>query len=181
MSLTDCVCGQGSAVFCHGDLWHGACDNHSSGTRRVIHLGFACPSTRPQYEIAGALPDATRALYPRTSQLAPFQNRWRVPANYKSEGITEATPPAAKTDGTDIDAIPRSGSASKYQEPVFTGDEAKGVDPGLASDKPPSYKNPAMGAQKEYAEPPPSANLDVWDGPPDQKEETSKPYPDAAV
>ena len=119
------ICPAGSAVFCHGDLWHGACDNHSTGTRRVIHLGFACPSTRPQYEIAGALPDTTRALYPQTLQLAPFQNWWRVPANYKSEGISEAAPPAAKTEeGTETE--PSSASSQKYSEPVFTGDEASG-------------------------------------------------------
>ena len=74
-------CPAGSVVLTHGDLWHGACDNRSTGTRRVIHLGFACPSTRPQYEIAGALPQTTRERFPCMRQLAPFRNWWRVPAN----------------------------------------------------------------------------------------------------
>ena len=78
-------CSAGSAILVHGDLWHGAMDNHSSGTRRVLHLGFACPDTRPQYEIAGALPDETRALFPDCAQLAPFVNWWRVPASHRSE------------------------------------------------------------------------------------------------
>jgi hypothetical protein len=78
-------CRAGSVVLTHGDLWHGACDNRSMGTRRVIHLGFACPSTRPQYEIAGALPQTTRDRFPCMRQLAPFQNWWRVPANCETK------------------------------------------------------------------------------------------------
>ena len=69
----------GTAVLCHGDLWHGACDNRSTGTRRVIHLGFACTDTRPQYEIAATLPDMTRErLQPLIETLAPRRNWWRV-------------------------------------------------------------------------------------------------------
>ena len=46
------VCPEGSGVFIHGDVWHGGRANHSRSTRRVIHLGFSCPATAPQYEIA---------------------------------------------------------------------------------------------------------------------------------
>jgi|EP01047_Picozoa_sp_COSAG01_P027774 ectoine hydroxylase-related dioxygenase (phytanoyl-CoA dioxygenase family) len=77
-------CAAGSVVLCHGDLWHGCCDNHSAGTRRSIHVGFACDRTRPQYEIAATIPDATRdRLQPLVEQLAPRRNHWwRV--DYKS-------------------------------------------------------------------------------------------------
>ena len=49
------VCAAGSLVFVHGDAWHGGRANYSQSTRRLIHMGFACPNTAPQYEIAGAL------------------------------------------------------------------------------------------------------------------------------
>ncbi len=49
------VCPAGSVVFLHGDTWHGGRANYSQSTRRVIHMGFACPNTAPQYEIAGTL------------------------------------------------------------------------------------------------------------------------------
>ena len=63
----------GSLVFVHGDTWHGARDNNSSGTRRVLHLGFACPNTAPQYEIAATLPDSVRRrLGGLAEMLAPF-------------------------------------------------------------------------------------------------------------
>ena len=48
-------CRAGSVVFCHGDVWHGGRANHSQSTRRVIHMGFACPNTAPQYEVAESL------------------------------------------------------------------------------------------------------------------------------
>jgi hypothetical protein len=49
------ACGRGclQRCRCSGDLWHGGCANHAQvgTTRRAIHLGFACDSTRPQYDI----------------------------------------------------------------------------------------------------------------------------------
>ena len=54
------VCPAGTAIFLHGDIWHGGRANHSTSTRRAIHLGFSCPNTRPQYEIAGCLTATTR-------------------------------------------------------------------------------------------------------------------------
>lgn len=51
----------GSVIFVHGDTWHGARDNRSTETRRVLHLGFACPDTAPQYEIAATLPEQSRS------------------------------------------------------------------------------------------------------------------------
>ena len=54
------TCPAGSAILLHGDIWHGARPNNSKSTRRVIHLGYACPSTAPQYDIAGPLSAQTR-------------------------------------------------------------------------------------------------------------------------
>lgn len=54
------VCPAGSAIFLHGDVWHGARVNHSTFVRRVIHLGYSCPNTAPQYEIAGTLTPENR-------------------------------------------------------------------------------------------------------------------------
>lgn len=63
----------GSAIIVHGDTWHGACDNRSTGSRRVLHLGYACPATRPQYEITGTLSDAARRRMGRlVDRLAPM-------------------------------------------------------------------------------------------------------------
>ena len=45
------LCAAGTAVVCHGNTWHGGMENSSDSPRRALHLGFACPSTRPQYEI----------------------------------------------------------------------------------------------------------------------------------
>ncbi|NKB69087.1 MAG: hypothetical protein GKR89_18620 [Candidatus Latescibacteria bacterium] len=49
------VCPAGSAIFLHGDTWHGGRANYSTSTRRALHLGFSCPNTKPQYEVAGNL------------------------------------------------------------------------------------------------------------------------------
>lgn len=49
------TCPAGTAIFLHGDLWHGARANRSPSTRRVIHMGYCCPNTAPQYEIADSL------------------------------------------------------------------------------------------------------------------------------
>ena len=53
-------CPAGSLILTHGDLWHGGCANHAAQgvTRRAIHLGFACPATRPQYDISAAFAEA---------------------------------------------------------------------------------------------------------------------------
>ena len=40
--------------------WHGACANFSDGARRVLHLGFCCPVSRPQYEVSSTLSDEFR-------------------------------------------------------------------------------------------------------------------------
>ena len=57
------VCPAGTAIFLHGDIWHGGRANHSPAPRRVIHLGYCCPNTAPQYEIAGSLtPEVRRRL-----------------------------------------------------------------------------------------------------------------------
>lgn len=49
------VCPAGTAIFLHGDVWHGGRANYSTSPRRAIHLGYSCPNTRPQYEIAGSM------------------------------------------------------------------------------------------------------------------------------
>ena len=48
------TCPAGGAICCHGEVWHGGMANYSDGTRLALHLGFACPHTRPQYGIAEA-------------------------------------------------------------------------------------------------------------------------------
>ena len=76
-------CAAGSVVFCHGDVWHGGRANYSQSTRRVIHMGFACPNTAPQYEIAGALSSEIRerlgdhcALIPGTLESFGLSESW---------------------------------------------------------------------------------------------------------
>ena len=64
-------CPAGSAVFVHGDTWHGGRANRSTGPRRVIHMGLACPNTAPQYEIAGALAPEARARLGANRTLIP--------------------------------------------------------------------------------------------------------------
>ena len=54
------TCPAGSAILLHGDCWHGGRANASDTTRRALHLGYACPATAPQYDIAGALSAETR-------------------------------------------------------------------------------------------------------------------------
>ena len=49
------TCTAGTGIFLHGDTWHGGCANYSKLPRRVIHMGYSCPNTAPQYEIAGSL------------------------------------------------------------------------------------------------------------------------------
>lgn len=64
-------CAAGSAVFLHGDVWHGGRANRSASSRRVIHLGFSCPNTAPQYEIADTLTAETRQRLGRHCVLIP--------------------------------------------------------------------------------------------------------------
>ena len=54
------VCPAGTAIFLHGDTWHGGRANYSTAPRRVIHLGYSCRNTAPQYEIADSLTPAIR-------------------------------------------------------------------------------------------------------------------------
>ena len=161
-------CPAGSVVLTHGDLWHGACDNRSSGTRRVIHLGYACPSTRPQYEIAGALPQTTRERFPCMLQLAPWRNWWRMPANCGSSLCVPSwhvlvfaflTPFVCAVHATDkSDGGPSKtpktqppktaeGGPNMYQEPPFTGDDATGRHRG---NQPIQYKNDAMTGKRKH-------------------------------
>lgn len=57
------ICPAGTAIFLHGDVWHGGRANQSTSHRRVIHQGYACPNTAPQYEIADSLtPDIRQRL-----------------------------------------------------------------------------------------------------------------------
>ncbi len=74
-------CSAGSLVFCHGDVWHGGRANTTSSTRRVIHLGFACPNTAPQYEIA-------QSLTPETRQRLGH-NRTLIPGTLDAFGVSE--------------------------------------------------------------------------------------------
>ena len=48
------TCPAGGAICCHGEVWHAGMANWSDGTRLALHLGFACPRTRPQYGITEA-------------------------------------------------------------------------------------------------------------------------------
>jgi ectoine hydroxylase-related dioxygenase (phytanoyl-CoA dioxygenase family) len=54
------TCPAGTAIFLHGDVWHGGRANHSTSPRRVIHLGYCSPNTAPQYEIANSLTPEVR-------------------------------------------------------------------------------------------------------------------------
>lgn len=85
-------CGAGAAVFIHGDCWHGGRANGTDAPRRVIHMGFACPATPPQYEIAGAISAGTRA---RLGDLA-----WLVPETLDRYGYSDDP-----TRGRSIDTI----------------------------------------------------------------------------
>ena len=65
------ICPAGTAIFLHGDLWHGARANHSTSYRRVIHQGYACPNTAPQYEIADTLTPEIRQRLGAQCKLIP--------------------------------------------------------------------------------------------------------------
>ena len=64
-------CPAGTAVFTHGDVWHGGRANYSQSTRRALHLGFACVNTAPQSEIAGTLTSEIRERLGKHSALIP--------------------------------------------------------------------------------------------------------------
>ena len=65
------ACPAGTAIFVHGDTWHGGRVNHTTASRRVIHLGFDCPNTAPQYEIARTITPETRARLGPLCELIP--------------------------------------------------------------------------------------------------------------
>lgn len=65
------ACPAGTAIFVHGDTWHGGRVNHTTASRRVIHLGFACPNTAPQYEIARTIAPETRQRLGPLAELIP--------------------------------------------------------------------------------------------------------------
>lgn len=75
------ACPAGTAIFVHGDTWHGGRVNHSSSVRRVIHLGYSCPNTAPQYEIARAITPETRQRLGASCDL--------IPGTVESFGFTE--------------------------------------------------------------------------------------------
>ena len=64
-------CSAGTAVFVHGDTWHGGRVNHTAAPRRVIHLGYSCPNTAPQYGIAEAITAETRRRLGEHCRLIP--------------------------------------------------------------------------------------------------------------
>ncbi len=75
------TCPAGSAVFVHGDTWHGGRVNNTTSPRRAIHFGFSCVRTAPQYEIAGTLtPEIRRRL---------GDNCALIPAALESFGLAE--------------------------------------------------------------------------------------------
>jgi ectoine hydroxylase-related dioxygenase (phytanoyl-CoA dioxygenase family) len=72
-------CPAGTAIFTHGDVWHGGRANYSQSTRRALHLGFACVNTAPQSEMESAscrlriicpapMPNISVCKYCRTSR-----------------------------------------------------------------------------------------------------------------
>ena len=94
----------------HGDTWHGGRANHSTATRRVIHLGFACVDTAPQYDIAGALTPASRARLGRHTAL--------IPGSPESYGVP--TNPFA---GRSVDEITDSADVSAWESGRIMGRE----------------------------------------------------------
>ena len=64
------ICPAGSAIMVHGDTWHGARANRSTGPRRMLHLGYAASGTLTQYEIGSTLaPELRRRLAPLADRL----------------------------------------------------------------------------------------------------------------
>lgn len=64
------TCPAGSMILLHGDTWHGARANYSAGPRRMLHVGYARPGSRAQYEIASTLsPELRRRLAPLADRL----------------------------------------------------------------------------------------------------------------
>ena len=74
-------CPAGTAVFIHGDVWHGGRANYSQSTRRTLHLAFACPNAAPQCEIAGTLTSEIRARLGTHCAL--------IPGTLESFGLSE--------------------------------------------------------------------------------------------
>ena len=65
------VCTAGSALFVHGETWHGGRANRSISTRRTIHLAFSCPNTVPHYEIARSINPEIRKRLGSNCELIP--------------------------------------------------------------------------------------------------------------
>ena len=64
------TCPAGSAILLHGDTWHGARANYSSGPRRMLHVGYTRAGGATQYEIAATLsPELRRRLAPLSDRL----------------------------------------------------------------------------------------------------------------
>jgi ectoine hydroxylase-related dioxygenase (phytanoyl-CoA dioxygenase family) len=64
------TCPAGSAIMVHGDTWHGARANCSTGPRRMLHVGYTRPGGATQYEIAATLsPELRRRLAPLSDRL----------------------------------------------------------------------------------------------------------------
>lgn len=64
------TCPAGSAILLHGDTWHGARANYSSGPRRMLHLGYTRAGAAQQYEVAATLsPELRRRLAPLADRL----------------------------------------------------------------------------------------------------------------
>eukprot|EP01052_Picozoa_sp_SAG31_P013766 SAG31_NODE_837_length_11633_cov_18.437663_2_plen_297_part_00 len=106
-------CSAGTAIVCHGDVWHGGMENFSDSPRRALHLGFACPATRPQYEITGECSTVMRrrvtarglaSLFPQS--LSSFDGRppdrpnkiGQQPANHLRQGPGRCGPTKCKND-----------------------------------------------------------------------------------
>ena len=65
-------CPAGSLIFIHGDTWHGGRANFSNSTRRVIHVGYACPNTRPQQDISSTITKAAKIRLGEKCSLLPY-------------------------------------------------------------------------------------------------------------
>ena len=65
-------CPAGSLIFIHGDTWHGGRANFSNSTRRVIHVGYACPNTPPQQDISSTITKAAKIRLGEKCSLLPY-------------------------------------------------------------------------------------------------------------
>ena len=65
-------CPAGSLILIHGDTWHGGRANFSNSTRRVIHVGYACPNTPPQQDISSTISKAAKIRLGEKCSLLPY-------------------------------------------------------------------------------------------------------------